>query len=204
MLFQLTSVKQLEKDWGWWRVGPIYMISGITGFIFGGSFAPERAPSVGCSGSLFGIFACLLLDLLQHWKLLRSPWCALFRMLLIFIVSFAIGLLPQIDNFAHVGGFIGGLLAGLLFMPTISFGGKFGKLVKRGVFKLAGAVLLILLLWFLLTGFYNNDASQKCTWCKYIDCLPIGGIFECEVGVTKVVTTKSTNGTTTSFSRSVF
>jgi membrane associated rhomboid family serine protease len=37
------------------------------------------------------------------------------------IAALGIGFLPTIDNFAHVGGFVAGLLAGPLFLPKIYY-----------------------------------------------------------------------------------
>lgn len=68
--------------------------------------------------------ACLLLDLIQSWRLIIEPWKELIKMLILIIFSLGIGLIPYIDNFAHIGGFITGLLTGLIFMPTIIFSKK--------------------------------------------------------------------------------
>jgi membrane associated rhomboid family serine protease len=41
MLVQIQIGFSMERDIGWWRIGLIYLISGIFGFIFGANFAPE-------------------------------------------------------------------------------------------------------------------------------------------------------------------
>lgn len=43
----------------------------------------------------------------------------LFVSIVFAIIGFAIGLLPGLDNFAHIGGFAVGTLGGLLFCPSI-------------------------------------------------------------------------------------
>ncbi|KAI9189399.1 hypothetical protein H9P43_000832 [Blastocladiella emersonii ATCC 22665] len=115
--FQWTAVKSLERDWGWFRIAPVYLCSGIAGFVFGGIFSEELAPSVGCSGALFGMVALLLIDLTLAWRLIHHPTRQLMRMLLVIVVTFALGLFPSIDNFAHIGGFVMGGLVGLVVMP---------------------------------------------------------------------------------------
>ena len=40
------------------------------------------------------------------------PWLNLFFLSVIFVFAMGIGLLPYIDNYTHIGGFAGGLLAG--------------------------------------------------------------------------------------------
>ncbi|KAJ3280970.1 hypothetical protein HK104_000292, partial [Borealophlyctis nickersoniae] len=152
MLFQVRTGFQMERDWGWWRMAAIYFASGIGGFIFGANFAP-LTPSVGCSGSLYGLMACLLLELFQNWRLVNHPYWELFKMVLQIAISLLIGTLPFIDNFAHIGGFYCGLVAGLIFMPTVYYG-KWDKWRKRGLMILA-VPALILIFVFLIKGFYD-------------------------------------------------
>lgn len=100
LLFQLRVGAAMERDFGSFRIAAIYMISGVAGFAFGANIN-AMLPSVGCSGALFGLVACLLLDLLQNWKLIVRPWFELFKLLLVILLTFGIGLLPYIDNFAQ-------------------------------------------------------------------------------------------------------
>lgn len=95
------------------------MLAGVFGFVFGGTFGNELNPSVGCSGALFGLVACLLIDLLWHWRIVQQPWRQLLWLLLAIVVSFMFGLIPGVDNFSHVGGFFMGILGSMLFMPSI-------------------------------------------------------------------------------------
>ncbi|KAJ3341845.1 hypothetical protein HDU93_003966 [Gonapodya sp. JEL0774] len=169
--FQLRTGVAMERDFGAWRIGIIYMASGIAGFVFGGNFT-VLSVSVGSSGALYGLLACLVLDLLQNWSLIQRPWLELFKMSIVVIISLGIGLLPYIDNFAHLGGFFTGIFTGLIFMPTITFG-KWDKRRKRILMVLAiPSIIVIFVLLFLF--FYNGTASQ-CSWCKYLDCIPVMG-----------------------------
>ncbi|KAG0090121.1 hypothetical protein BGZ93_009490 [Podila epicladia] len=77
MMFQMRTGADLERDMGWWRIGIIYMTSGILGFVFGGNFAQLLSPSMGASGSIFGLIGCLVLDLIQNWKLVRDKYIKL-------------------------------------------------------------------------------------------------------------------------------
>lgn len=95
------------------------MLSGYAGFLFGGNLSPNLA-SVGASGSLYGILACVFIDLIFNFKLIQNRWRELIKFSLTVLVSFAIGLLPMIDNFSHIGGFIVGLLTGFLILPQVS------------------------------------------------------------------------------------
>ncbi|KAI9090095.1 hypothetical protein DFS34DRAFT_585330 [Phlyctochytrium arcticum] len=185
--FQVRTGFQMERDFGWWRIAGIYLSSGIAGFVFGANFNP-MTPSVGCSGALYGeyaaiwvidecllmfvhfsgLMACLLLDLFQNWRLISRPWVELFKMMVQIIISILLGMLPFVDNFAHVGGFYTGIVSGLLFMPTIHFG-KWDKWRKR-ILMMVALPTLVLILFFLIRGFYG--AGPTCTWCKYLNCIP--------------------------------
>lgn len=66
---------------------------------------------VGPAGSHFGIVACLFVEVIQNWQLLKSPSRALFKLFMIVIILFIFGTLPWIDNFAHIFGFISGLVS---------------------------------------------------------------------------------------------
>lgn len=174
MLFQIQTGRQIEADIGPIRYGIIYMASGIFGFIFGGNFSSPTLPSLGASGSLFGIIGVLLLDLLQKWKLYRNPCTELTKLLLMIIFTFLLGLLPGIDNFSHIGGFVMGILTGLVLVPTIDF----SKIHKRFNWSLRVVFLpiVVLLFFLLIRNFYvQSDPANTCRWCKYLSCLPVAG-----------------------------
>jgi len=168
LIFQVKTGIPMEKEFGSWRLAIIYMISGIFGFIFEAK-SVGYAPSVGCSGALYGLLACLLLDLLQSWKIVIKPWKELIKLLAIIIISFSFGLIPYVDNFAHIGGFIMGLLTGLIFLPFIVFSKK-GLIIKRILMVVSIFVSIFLFVW-ALRNFYMND--KYCKWCSYLSCIPI-------------------------------
>lgn len=87
------------------------------------------------------------------------------------LVSFAFGLLPFLDNFAHIGGFVGGILTGLVFMPVVYFS-KRDRFIKLGL-RFIALPLIIMVLALGLTNFYKG--VNNCSWCKYLSCLPING-----------------------------
>ncbi|KAJ3110283.1 hypothetical protein HDU96_006743, partial [Phlyctochytrium bullatum] len=141
LVFQIQTGFQLERDFGWWRTAAIYLLSGLGGFVFGGNFN-GLTPSVGCSGALFGLMACLVIDLFQNWKVIHRPWWELAKLTFTILLSFLIGMLPYIDNFAHIGGFFCGILTGLIFMPTVHYS-KWDGRVKIGLLLLAIPVTLV-------------------------------------------------------------
>ncbi len=113
MLLQLTMGREMEKLIGSIRFFLVYVSAGIFGFVMGGNYAATGISSTGASGSLFGIIALTLLDLLYSWRDRRSPVKDLMFILLDVLISLVLGLLPGLDNFSHIGGFLMGLALGI-------------------------------------------------------------------------------------------
>jgi len=118
LLLQLTIGKEMEMAIGSIRFFLVYMSSGIFGFVMGGNFAATGIASTGASGALFGIIALTLLDLLYSWKERRSPVKDLMFIILDIVISFVLGLLPGLDNFSHIGGFLMGLGLGVCILHS--------------------------------------------------------------------------------------
>lgn len=118
MLLQLTIAKEMEMAIGSIRFFLVYISAGIFGLVLGGNFAAPGDASTGASGALFGIIALILLDLLYSWKERRSPVKDLMFVLLDMIIAFVLGLLPGLDNFAHIGGFLMGLAMGVCILHS--------------------------------------------------------------------------------------
>lgn len=47
---------------------------------------------------------------------------ALFTLVSVIVLSLAVGILPHVDNFAHIGGFLSGFLLGFVFLIRPQFG----------------------------------------------------------------------------------
>ncbi|XP_047290438.1 inactive rhomboid protein 1 isoform X6 [Homo sapiens] len=172
--FQMTVLRDLEKLAGWHRIAIIYLLSGVTGNLASAIFLPYRA-EVGPAGSQFGILACLFVELFQSWQILARPWRAFFKLLAVVLFLFTFGLLPWIDNFAHISGFISGLFLSFAFLPYISFG-KFDLYRKRCQIIIFQVVFLGLLAG-LVVLFYVYPV--RCEWCEFLTCIPFTDKF-CE------------------------
>ena len=118
MLLQLTMGREMEKAIGSIRFALVYFSSGIFGFVLGGNFAAQVIASTGASGSLFGILALTLLDLIYHWHQRPHRIRDLMWILADVLISFVLGLLPGLDNFSHIGGFLMGLVAGICILHS--------------------------------------------------------------------------------------
>jgi hypothetical protein len=49
-------------------------------------------------------------DLIQNWKRIKCPIVQMVVWVISVVISLAFGLLPGIDNFAHIGGFVQGII----------------------------------------------------------------------------------------------
>eukprot|EP01126_Amoeba_proteus_P052316 TRINITY_DN6306_c0_g1_i3.p1 TRINITY_DN6306_c0_g1~~TRINITY_DN6306_c0_g1_i3.p1 ORF type:complete len:184 (-),score=42.41 TRINITY_DN6306_c0_g1_i3:538-1089(-) len=126
LVTQILIGIRLERIHGTFRIAGVYLVSGVYGFLFSSIFLPNTV-SVGASGSIFGFFGVLLNDLLRTWKLLYHPFKSLGIYSAILVVSLGLGLLPLVDNFAHVGGYLMGIIVGFIFIPVSSATGVMGK-----------------------------------------------------------------------------
>lgn len=177
LLFQCTAGFALESAFGTVRIALIWLASGIGGNIFGANFAAPFMPSVGASGSLFGLIGLLLVDIIQSWKHRTSPVKDLVWVMVDIIISFLLGLFGFIDNFAHLGGLITGILASVVFIPTK---------ITRPHYKVLKWIFIVVALGLVaggifaggLIGFYNGALVGSCPGCKYLSCVPV--IKQCD------------------------
>jgi hypothetical protein len=107
-----------------------------------------------------------LVELLVTWHQLRNPMKELIILLLTILISLAIGLLPFIDNFAHIGGFVTGALSGMVivYMKTTS------SLLVRGIGIIS---IFVLFIAGLIAFFQIPDIANWCPICLQLDCIPL-------------------------------
>ncbi|KAK9134757.1 hypothetical protein Syun_014087 [Stephania yunnanensis] len=205
LIINLSSVIfigiHLEQEFGSWRIGTIYVLSALTGSLMAAIFV-LKSPEVGSSGALFGLVGAMLSGIIQNWKVYGDKSVALLALFLVTLINFALGLLPHVDNFSSIGGFISGFLLGwvLLFNPhveevprnkrglfeynekaSLKSMRKFDKPVRRIIclvfFILVAKDLTIEVSLCSLAGsvavvFRGIDANKYCNWCHDINCVP--------------------------------
>jgi len=171
MIAQLTLSAQVEREMGSGGFIILYFAAGIFGNVLGGNFALVGIPSVGASGAIFGTVAVGWVDLVAHWKYHYRPVRRLIFMTIELIIGIAIGFIPYIDNFAHIGGFLMGLLVGTVLYPVISVT-KRHRLITW-MFRLVAIPLVVLLFVGLIRNFYTSNPYAACTWCRYLSCIPL-------------------------------
>ena len=95
-------------------------------------FIPHRAEA-GPAGSQFGILACLIVEVINVWPILRDPKVALGKLLAILLIFLLLGFMPWVDNYAHITGFITGFFLSYALMPFISFSNSVQSRSRRTV-----------------------------------------------------------------------
>ncbi|KAL6496209.1 Retinoblastoma-like protein 1 [Orobanche gracilis] len=179
---------RLEQEFGFVRIGLLYLISGLGGSLLSALFIQSNI-SVGASGALFGLLGAMLSELITNWTIYANKVAALSTLVIIIAINLAVGILPHVDNFAHIGGFLSGFLMGFIFLIRPQFGWGNQRQALNGYtsisaykpkFKTYQLVLWLLSFILLIIGFTTGlvlllrgaDLNDQCSWCHYLSCVP--------------------------------
>ena len=114
----------VEQTFGSIRFVVMFLIAGFMGSAFSYAFPPESA-SVGASGAIFGVVGILLVYLYRRrGTAIMSQYMRGIGMFI--LLNFIFGLLPNmnVDNFAHLGGLVGGALLAFGFDRGVGTGAE--------------------------------------------------------------------------------
>ncbi|CAN6235962.1 unnamed protein product [Urochloa humidicola] len=172
---------RLEQQFGFWKVGLVYLVSGFGGSVLSVLFI-RKGVSVGASGALFGLLGAMLSELITNWTIYTNRFAAMVNLIIIAAINLAIGILPHVDNFAHIGGFATGFLLGFVLLMQPQFGWleqPFGS-KSKSKYKAYQIILLLLALVLLAAGFAvglvmvfrGENGNDHCSWCHYLTCVP--------------------------------
>jgi len=108
----------LERLVGHMRFLLIYVITGIVSIIASFYFMPQEI-SVGASGAIFGLVGAYSVFVLMHRRAFRKGGIpALLWLIFVIAGNLSIGFfVPNVDNYAHLGGLLSGCLLGWWFTP---------------------------------------------------------------------------------------
>ncbi|OPZ86086.1 MAG: Rhomboid protease GluP [Firmicutes bacterium ADurb.Bin419] len=136
----------VEGIYGHKKFAFIYLSAGVIGNIV--SFIFSTSSGVGASGSIFGLFGALLYLAVEMPSVFKKYFGNSIIIMIIFNLAYGFSN-PGIDNFAHVGGMIGGFLtSGIVKIKSLE-----NKLLSRPVFITATLLVVIAGLYY---GFNNN------------------------------------------------
>ncbi|KAJ7947638.1 Rhomboid-like protein [Quillaja saponaria] len=178
---------RLEQEFGFVRIGLLYLISGLGGSLLSAMFIQSEI-SVGASGALFGLLGGMLSELITNWTIYENKLAPLLTLIVIIIINLAVGILPHVDNFAHIGGFLSGFLLGFIFLIRPQFRwvsqrhappGYIAPSVKSK-YKTYQYVLWVISFILLIAGmtvgliilFRGVNLNDHCLWCHYLSCVP--------------------------------
>ena len=136
---------------------------------------------VGPAGSILGVVAYFFVFLIFERRLLKKPWIEFLKLGGVVLFFFVLGLIPYVDQFAHIGGFVFGFLISGILVPYGRYkeawrlaGEDESKdrkyLIAKWVMVGAGlpAVLLLYVLFFVLLYVVQT------TWVgfSFLTCIP--------------------------------
>ncbi len=105
----------VEKSMGRWRMLVVFVAGGALGNLLSAWLARYDV-AIGASGGIFAVVGAFAVGV---WRL-RSPMYVVLRRRMLVLVALMVaadftigGLEPQVDNLAHVGGFVAGILLAL-------------------------------------------------------------------------------------------
>jgi rhomboid protease GluP len=157
----------LERLFGHARFAIIYLLGGVTGSVLSTVFSDANVFSVGASGAVFAVLGAEFVYLYQHRKLLGARGRRQMQSLIsLAVINLVFGLVTtvstgpiRVDNWAHIGGALGGLLLawfiGPIFIvsthptqPNALIGEDINPLRnKYGIVSLYAAALLLVLIF---------------------------------------------------------
>ncbi|EFJ25538.1 hypothetical protein SELMODRAFT_98870 [Selaginella moellendorffii] len=184
MLGLLTLGLQMEQEFGFLKLGFVYLIAGFGGSLLSALFL-RLTISVGASGALFGLMGALLSELLINWSHHERSWFTLSQLVVLFIINLALGKMPHVDNYAHLGGCISGILLGFILLqrPPLTWPTqphlpyqppsrpwRIYSLPKYKfvIWVIALNLLVVLYVVALIMLFRGVDVRKKCKWCRQL------------------------------------
>jgi rhomboid protease GluP len=109
--------REVEAFMGTVRFVLLFFYAGVAGTVFSLLFTPN--PSLGASGAIFGLIGAQAVFLYRNRQLFGERGRrGLQQIILIALINLAIGLRGNIDNWAHLGGLLGGLALGWALGPA--------------------------------------------------------------------------------------
>lgn len=175
----------LERAFGSGKVAIIYFSSGVFASLASAVFLPEFI-CVGASGAIFGIFGAYWSDFIQNRTFDRETRCCskggeLCSLFWNTAFAMAFTLLPMVNAFAHIGGFMFGLFAGNFLIVQdrwtrerqsrrllVKNSGMHWCQIAIAVASLALCVAAFLTMVAQLNS--DDDIYEKCDWCRYLQC----------------------------------
>ncbi|GAB2294049.1 hypothetical protein Dimus_028265 [Dionaea muscipula] len=149
---------------------PLFGPSSATDWVYGGSLGKGKGSggvlmvvvvnsvAVGASGALFGLLGAMLSELITNWSIYTNKMAALATLLVVVLINLTVGILPHVDNFSHIGGFLTGFFLGFVLLPRPHIGHLASQYPTANVgvrskYKVYQIVLWVISLCLVIAGF---------------------------------------------------
>lgn len=111
-MYSLYAIGPLvERIYGKVKFLMIYFVSGITASLM--SYIMSPGISIGASGAIFGLLGACLVLAVKMKKIIGKSFLS--NILSVIAINLVIGFgIPNIDNFAHIGGLLGGIVSSVV------------------------------------------------------------------------------------------
>jgi len=162
----------VERELGPVRTGVLYLLSGISGHLMSTVFLPQEV-SCGSSGAIYGLLGAQLVQIIEHWadKKVRGKKCRLITLVVSVVVFLFLGFVPYIDNFAHIGGFVCGVLLSFALWPTTVYS-RWDKRCKSVAIMISVPLFCVLFGGGAVVMFWELEQfTGWCPFCEKINCL---------------------------------
>lgn len=134
----------LEPLYGYGRFSLLYVLSGMGGSLLSMEASPHIA--AGASGAIFGIAGAMLVTGILHPETIPRRWKDVFGIgiLLVIILNLIFGhFVHHIDNWAHLGGLVTGLVLAWLIPPARAGLGNWSRSTAQPILAIPVAIVLV-------------------------------------------------------------
>ena len=105
------------------------------------------------------------------------PLCEVFNLLGLFLLALIISLLPNMDNFAHIGGLATGVLLSFIFVSyhppyeVLSSLNSHQKKFRHFIIIMVISCLLVFTAIYIVTFVLFYEVQPSCSGCQYFTCI---------------------------------
>ena len=182
---------QFEREHGWWRVFPCWVISGVFGQLFSSLLSPMFV-SVGGSAAVCGLVSGWVGDWLHSWDRIENHWSYGYRHFFCMCIVFTAGVFPFNDNYAALGACACGVACGLVAYAPVHRKadarwqlGDFGSWRVTGFKKVLLGIVLVLTIYAVVCGLLfgrSVDSLYGCENCHWVGCIDTP-LWSCSAGI---------------------
>ena len=176
----------LEQEYGWYRVLPIWLISGVFSQLFSALLSPQFV-SVGGTAALAGVVGSFMADFCHTHERIVGKWNYFFRNCFTSGVMFVAGIFPFVDNWGIGAGAVMGFFLGLVLYAPVNKTRE-GKWKVHHPFLAVPAAFMVVAMFAVITGvLYSQSSLSASTYSErgnahYIGCVDTS-YWTCHSGV---------------------